>query len=105
MTEADILTEAVRRIREQFRPIRILLFGSRARGDAPEDSDFDLLVIVRDTVDTYRTCGQMHLALRDLPASFDVIVQRESEWSHASHDRASAQFAIGLEARAVDGLA
>ncbi len=27
---------------------RIILFGSRARGDATPDSDFDLLILVRD---------------------------------------------------------
>ncbi|MFQ5828278.1 MAG: nucleotidyltransferase domain-containing protein [Candidatus Methylomirabilia bacterium] len=29
---------------------RIILFGSRARGDARPDSDFDLLVVLRDIV-------------------------------------------------------
>jgi predicted nucleotidyltransferase len=32
--------------RERVR--RIILFGSRARGDAQPDSDFDLLVVLRD---------------------------------------------------------
>jgi len=31
-----------------FRPQRVILFGSRARGDATRDSDIDLLVIVDD---------------------------------------------------------
>ena len=31
-----------------FRPLRIILFGSAARGDADADSDIDLLVIVDD---------------------------------------------------------
>ena len=31
-----------------FRPQRVILFGSRARGDARRDSDIDLLVIVDD---------------------------------------------------------
>jgi predicted nucleotidyltransferase len=36
------LTEAVRRLVEAYRPERIYLFGSMARGDAGPDSDFDL---------------------------------------------------------------
>jgi hypothetical protein len=33
---------------DYFRPQRVILFGSRARGDATRDSDIDLLVIVDD---------------------------------------------------------
>lgn len=33
---------------EYFQPQRVILFGSRARGDATHDSDIDLLVIVDD---------------------------------------------------------
>jgi predicted nucleotidyltransferase len=34
------------RIARQFRPERIVLFGSYARGDTGEDSDVDLLVVL-----------------------------------------------------------
>lgn len=30
---------------------RIILFGSRARGDAREDSDYDILVVIRGKLD------------------------------------------------------
>jgi uncharacterized protein len=33
---------------EYFRPQRVILFGSRARGEATRDSDIDLLVVVDD---------------------------------------------------------
>ena len=33
---------------EYFKPQRVILFGSRARGEARRDSDIDLLVIVDD---------------------------------------------------------
>lgn len=37
-------------IRERLgdRLVRVILFGSRARGDAQEDSDYDYLVVVRE---------------------------------------------------------
>ena len=40
-----ILDEAVGCLVRRFRPQRIILFGSRARGTADERSDADLLVI------------------------------------------------------------
>lgn len=42
--ENALLQEIVRRIVERFHPRRILLFGSRARGDHQPDSDVDLFV-------------------------------------------------------------
>ena len=39
------IREMTRRIIEQFNPIKIVLFGSHARGTAVPDSDIDLLVI------------------------------------------------------------
>src|ERR1700675_2792395 len=40
------LIEITRRLVETYRPERIYLFGSRARGSAGSDSDYDLLVVV-----------------------------------------------------------
>jgi predicted nucleotidyltransferase len=37
----SVLDDLVRRIAERFSPDRIILFGSRARGDAGPDSDID----------------------------------------------------------------
>jgi predicted nucleotidyltransferase len=47
-TNDRVLSEIVRRLVEALRPERIYLFGSRARGDARADSDYDLLVVVRE---------------------------------------------------------
>lgn len=60
-------------------PVRIVLFGSRARGDAREDSDYDLLVVV-DAVANRRA---MRFAIRrsfeDLPVAADVVVATVEE--------------------------
>lgn len=42
----DTIQRMARRIVRRFRPERIILFGSRARGDATPDSDVDLLVVM-----------------------------------------------------------
>ena len=48
------LFEAVRRLVAAYQPERIYLFGSVARGDAGQDSDYDLLVVVPDDAPTCR---------------------------------------------------
>lgn len=41
------LDEVVHRLVEALNPVAIYLFGSRARGTARPDSDFDLMVVTR----------------------------------------------------------
>jgi uncharacterized protein len=42
------LERIVRQIVGRVDPVAIYLFGSRARGDAREDSDYDLMIVVHD---------------------------------------------------------
>lgn len=48
--EQDVAQQAVQALQRGLgdRLVAVVLFGSRARGDAREDSDWDLLVIARD---------------------------------------------------------
>lgn len=47
LTESDrILEEMVRRLVAAFAPDHIYLYGSRARGEAGPDSDYDLMLVV-----------------------------------------------------------
>jgi predicted nucleotidyltransferase len=43
-----ILIDIVHRLVDAYRPERIYLFGSRARGEAGPDSDYDILVVIPD---------------------------------------------------------
>jgi predicted nucleotidyltransferase len=45
----DPSLEELVRLLQDYDPERIILFGSRARGDADEHSDYDLIVIKRTT--------------------------------------------------------
>jgi predicted nucleotidyltransferase len=46
MIEMDRIESLSNRIAEEFRPDRIILFGSYAYGEPTDDSDVDLLVIM-----------------------------------------------------------
>jgi predicted nucleotidyltransferase len=58
---------------------RIVLFGSRARGDGKEDSDYDLLIVVPREARATASAARLRLALWDVPASFDLVVLSEDE--------------------------
>lgn len=69
------LDAAVRRLVAALRPERIYLFGSRARGDADQDSDFDFLIVVSEVVGSpYRLHQRAYDVLWGLGAPVDVLV-------------------------------
>jgi predicted nucleotidyltransferase len=69
------LAEAVERIVRQFAPLRIILFGSWARGDARPDSDLDLPSVENKR----RAAVEILRALNGLPTSKDVVVTTPEE--------------------------
>ena len=44
--QPDLLNETIERLKTEFQPEEIYLFGSHAWGTPDEDSDVDLMVIV-----------------------------------------------------------
>ena len=72
--------EMVRRIVERFDPEKIILFGSRARGDAGPDSDVDLLVVMEVEGSRRERQIEVRLALHDIRVSKDIIVVRPVEF-------------------------
>jgi len=74
-----LLAEMVRRMVTAGDPVRIVLFGSRARGEAHPDSDIDLLVIEESVLPRYRRSARYRRALAGLFPSKDVIVYTPEE--------------------------
>ncbi len=66
------LRVAVAYLVSRLDPVRIILFGSRARGEARVGSDFDLLVIEDDTPERRRTRGERLCELYDGPTTSDL---------------------------------
>lgn len=48
--EMEILHKLKRRLQETVNLDRIILFGSRARGNADKDSDMDVLVLINEPI-------------------------------------------------------
>jgi uncharacterized protein len=72
----------VDRIVQRMHPLRIVLFGSHARGEAHDESDVDLLVVMPDTWSGVRkreAAVQILSELSDLPVFKDVVVTTPEE--------------------------
>ena len=79
VTQPECLPEAIRRITRQFDPLRIILFGSWACGDARPDSDIDLLVVLSHVENKRQAAIRIGNELSDLPASKDIVVTTPEE--------------------------
>lgn len=80
--------ELLRRCRELIREVvpgaTVILYGSRARGDAGPDSDYDLLVLAPSRVDwrtEHRIIEKLFPLELETGAVFSVLAYSEEEWS------------------------
>ena len=73
-----LLERMVRAIVEEVDPEQVILFGSRARGDATAESDFDFIVVEAGPFDAERSrhCEEVRLyrALAGCGAFTDILV-------------------------------
>jgi predicted nucleotidyltransferase len=69
--------------KEQIR--KIILYGSRARGTAMPDSDFDLLVVETGPVSKREEMQHLRHALRDLSIPMDIWVMGELEFEETKN--------------------
>lgn len=101
MNDEQILEQAICRIRDGFQPDRLILFGSRARGEALPDSDFDFVVLFDRPIAIHETAAKIRLRLRDLPASFDILVRNKTEWERWAQVPVALQHRIAAEGKTV----
>lgn len=75
----ELLRQAVQRICAVGQPVRIILFGSHARGEARPDSDLDLLIIEESRLPRHERSPRYYHALAGLFPSKDIVVYTPAE--------------------------
>ncbi len=93
------LQEAVRRLVVAAQPSKVILFGSRARGDATDRSDIDILVIEREVSDRYAEMIRLNGALRGLILAVDLLVIDEQAFESWSQTPGSVYYTAKREGR------
>ena len=89
---SPVVARMVALIADEFEPERIILFGSRARGEARPDSDVDLLVVMPDGTDETRATIAMHALLHTMPLPKDIVVSTPSAIAHRGHIRSNVLY-------------
>jgi uncharacterized protein len=79
LTEEALIEEAGRRLSAVAPDADVILFGSRARGEARPDSDLDLLVIEQDFDRRGEEYGRLRKELRGLEVAIDLVIYRRRE--------------------------
>lgn len=74
-----ILAMMLKRICAVVSPLKIVLFGSAARGEMEADSDIDLLVIVSDGTHRRRTAQKIYRNMIGVGFAVDLIVVTEED--------------------------
>lgn len=104
LREDPVLAEGVRRLAEAYQPERIYLFGSKARGDAGPDSDYDLLVVVPDDAPPERRRSRLaYEVLWETGTSADVLVWEKTSFERRLHVVASLPATVMREGKLVYG--
>ena len=76
---------------------RVVLFGSRARGDAREDSDYDIAVFLRDMPDRFAEMNRLADLGTDLLEETGAIVHALPYPAGSHEDRTSLMREIRYE--------
>lgn len=75
----ETIAVMVERIADRFKPEKIILFGSQARGNAGPDSDVDLLVVLPACENRKAITISIMKSLADLPVGKDIVVTTPQE--------------------------
>jgi uncharacterized protein len=97
----DKIAEAVRRIVATAHPLRVILFGSQARGSAGRDSDVDLVVVERDVPNRYAEIVRLMETLRGLILPVEILVISQSDFDYWAEVPGSVYRAAKLEGKPV----
>jgi len=63
-------------------PKRIILFGSRARGEAASDSDFDIMVVEEKPATRFAEIVRLNRLLRSFDMAIDLLVVSDENFQY-----------------------
>ncbi|HEX9867910.1 MAG TPA: nucleotidyltransferase domain-containing protein [Candidatus Tectomicrobia bacterium] len=79
MTPDDCIKVMAERIVRDYDPVKIILFGSHARGEAGLESDIDLLVVLPEVANKRHAVVAIRRLLTDLLMPKDIVVTTPEE--------------------------
>jgi len=94
-----LITKMVQIIVARFRPEKIILFGSHARGDAGPDSDVDLLIIMPVVGSRHEKRVEIRRALHAIGIPKDILVSTPEEYGRRKYVPGTIEWPAEREGR------
>ena len=79
MTKKETIAQMVNKIKAQFQPQKIIIFGSYAWGKPSEDSDIDLFIVMESDMRRDERARQIQKIFSDRTFPLDIIVYTPEE--------------------------
>ncbi len=68
----------------------VILFGSQARGDAADDSDVDILIVLHGEINIFAEINRTSHLIANLSLQYDIAISRIFMSYHRFHDEQSS---------------
>lgn len=82
MIETKQINEIVNRIANNYKPEKIILFGSYARGDSNENSDLDFILIKETNSPKHKRGIEVRRLFYGVPIPMDFKIYTKTEFSN-----------------------
>jgi len=91
------LDRVVRRLVEAFDPVAVYLFGSRARGAAGEDSDYDLMLVLADDNTRIRSRQAVWDTARSKRIDVNPFLSRVGAFDWRRHEVGTLEYEVQVD--------
>jgi uncharacterized protein len=91
------LERVVRRLVEAFDPVAIYLFGSRARGEASPDSDYDLMLVLTDDNSRIRSRQDVWQTARSRRIFVNPFLTRAEAFGWRRHEVGTLEYEVQVD--------
>lgn len=85
-TDDPVVARVVGRVVEEVSPLRVVMFGSRAKGSARPDSDIDLVVVMPDGTRRRETAKALYVRVECPDVPVDYVVTTPSALAQHADD-------------------
>ena len=96
---SEKVNDVVDRLVAAASPLRLIAFGSAARGDLAAANDLDLLVVEPELTSRYTEMVRLQKALRGVLMSVDLVVTSEARYNERCRIPGTLEYAAHREGR------
>jgi len=91
------LDRVVRRLVKAFDPVAVYLFGSRARGDAGQESDYDLMLVLADDNERVRSRQDVWQTARSRRIFANTFLTRTGSFAWRRHEVGTLEYEVQVD--------